>query len=187
MKTIRFVRRFNKMLLFLAVDCFALLTPAARADQGIPIQGTFTVTAASSPNTGAKAYCGGTAHSLAVEAHGNGATSFGTLSLSLLKTIDLPGAMHGCLTLTAPNGDVLNAVYDGTEGAPNGNGFVSGTGTFTFTGGTGKFQRATGTARFTGVFLTIYPASSFLGGTSSPVQVAAYYTFEGTLLPGGGD
>ena len=64
------------------------------------------------------------------------------LSTLLQKTIAEPeGAMHGCLTLTAPGGDILNATYDGTGGLPNANGFLSASGTLTFTGGTGRFQK----------------------------------------------
>ena len=90
--------------------------------------------------------------------------------------------MHGCLILTAPNGDTLSAIYDGTEGAPNANNFiVSATGTLTFTEGTGRFRNASGIAHFTADFSTIYPASSFLGGTTAPAQVMAFYSVEGTV------
>jgi hypothetical protein len=127
--------------------------------------------------------CNGTAHALAVEAHGVGYSTLGALSLSLQKTIDVPGDMHGCLILTAPNEDTLNAIYDGTEGAPNANNFiVSATGTLTFTEGTGRFRNASGNAHFTADFSTIYPASSFLGGTTAPAQVMAFYSVEGTVL-----
>lgn len=158
-----------------------LMSSSALADEGVPIQGAFTVTAAVTPNTGGVTYCGGTALSLAVEAHGNGFSSLGALSLSLLKTINVPGAMHGCLVLVSPNGDTLTATYDGTEGVTDPNGFRPATGTLTFTGGTGRFQGAAGTAKFTAVFLALYPHSSFLGGGSSPLQVAAYYVIEGRV------
>ena len=165
-----------------------LLTPlSALADEGMPIQGAFAATASVTPNTGGVTYCGGTALSLAVEANGNGFSSLGALSLSLLKTIDVPGAMHGCLALVSPNGDTLNATYDGTEGVADANGFRPATGTLTFTGGTGRFQGATGSAKFTAVFLAIYPHSSFLGGASSPLQVSAYYTIEGRVSLRGDD
>ena len=42
--------------------------------------------------------------------------------MTLKKTLDVTGPMHGCLTLTAANGDTLTATYDGTEDlvqAPN--------------------------------------------------------------------
>ena len=114
--------------------------------------------------------------------HGVGYSTLGALSLSLQKTIDVPGDMHGCLILTAPNGDTLSAIYDGTEGAPNANNFIVGaTGTLTFTGGTGRFRGASGNAHFTADFSTIYPASSFLGGTTAPAQVMAFYSVEGTV------
>jgi hypothetical protein len=181
MKRVLLARIFTRSLLLLAAGGLGLLPSAARADGGRPIQGAFAVTAAVSPNAGGASFCGGTALSLIVEAHGNGYTSLGALSLFLEKTINAPGAMHGCITLTAPNGDTLSAIYDGTEGAPNANGFVSATGTLTFTGGTGRFVGAGGSAAFTAVFRRLP-----LG--TPPFQVAAYYTFQGHLfLPDGGD
>jgi hypothetical protein len=181
MKNIPLVRLFARSSLLLAAGSIALLPPTARAEEGRPIQGAFAVTAAVSPNTGSVSFCGGSALALAVEAHGNGYTSLGALSLSLEKTINAPGAMHGCLTLTAPNGDTLSAIYDGTEGAPNANGFVFATGTLTFTGGTGRFGGAGGSAAFTAVFRRLP-----LG--TPPFQVAAYYTIHGNLfLPDDGD
>jgi len=165
-----------------AIMPLALMPRAAQAYGGVPFRGTFSVAASVTPNTGGVTYCNGTAHALAVEAHGVGYSTLGALSLSLQKTIDVPGDMHGCLILTAPNGDTLNAIYDGTEGAPNANNFiVSATGTLTFTEGTGRFRNASGNAHFTADFSTIYPASSFLGGTTAPAQVMAFYSVEGTV------
>jgi hypothetical protein len=166
-----------------AIMPLALMPRAAQAYGGVPFKGTFSVAASVTPNTGGVTYCNGTAHALAVEAHGVGYSTLGALSLSLQKTIDVPGDMHGCLILTAPNGDTLNAIYDGTEDAPNANNFiVSATGTLTFTEGTGRFRNASGSAHFTGDFSTIYPVSSFLGGTTAPAQVMAFYSVEGTVL-----
>src|SRR5262249_10920203 len=96
--------------------------------------------------------------------------------------LDAPGPMHGCVVLTTPNGDTLTAIYDATEGVPNANGFIGATGTWTFTGGTGEFRRASGHAAFSAVFIGLYPLSSFIGGTQSPLQVSAYYTFRGRLI-----
>jgi hypothetical protein len=166
----------------LAATNLALMPRAAQAYGGVPFKGTFTVAASVTPNNGGMTYCNGTAHALAVEAHGVGYSTLGALSLSLQKTIDVPGEMHGCLILTAPNGDTLSAIYDGTEGAPNPNNFIVGaTGTLTFTEGTGRFRNASGIAHFTADFSTIYPASSFLGGTTTPAQVMASYSVEGTV------
>src|SRR5713101_7314413 len=129
------------------------VAPKAALAQGVPIKGTFTAAATVTPNTGNVAFCGGTPLDLAVEAHGAGYSTLSALSLSLQKTIAVSGAMHGCLELTAPNGDTLSAIYDGTEGAPNANNFiVDATGTLTFTGGTGRFQGASGSAHFSAVF-----------------------------------
>jgi hypothetical protein len=164
----------------LTTVALVLAPAAATADNDVPLRGAIAVTAAATPNTSDTVFCGGSPLALVVEAHGNGFTSLGPLSLFLQKTINVPGQMHGCVTLTAPNGDTLNATYDGTEGGPNENGFISATGTLTFTGGTGRFTNANGEANFSAEFLSLYPASSFLGGNSGvPLQVSAYYTFSG--------
>jgi hypothetical protein len=69
------------------------------------------------------------------------------------------------------------------EGTPNANNFIVGaTGTLTFTEGTGRFRNASGSAHFIADFGTIYPASSFLGGTTAPAQVMAVYSVEGTRM-----
>src|SRR6202790_1790153 len=150
----------------------ALMPRAPQAYGGVPIKGTFTAAASVTPNAGGVSYCGGPAYAydLAVEAYGAGYSTLGASSLFLQKTIQSAGPlMHGCLTLTAPNGDTLNATYDGTEGGPDANNFiVEGKGTRTFTGGTGRFRDATGIANFTAVF--------HLG---SPVL--AFYSVEGSV------
>jgi hypothetical protein len=178
----RFVRLFMGLVL-LTVISVALAPSAAWSDNVVSLKGVLEATAASSPNTGNAVFCGGSPLNLVVEAHGNGFTSLGPLSLFLQKTIDVPGAMHGCATLTAPDGDTLNATYDGTEGGPNTNGFISATGTLTFSGGTGRFENAGGKANFSAVFIGLYPANSFLGGNAGvPLQVSAYYTFQGQVV-----
>jgi hypothetical protein len=170
-------------LLVLAAMTVVLAPKGALADEGVPFKGTFTAAATVTPNTGGVTYCGGQLLDLAVEAHGAGYSNLGALSLLLQKTIDsTTPAMHGCLMLTAPNGDTLNAIYDGTEGPPNTNNFNTGGGTLTFTGGTGRFRDARGSAHFTAVFSETYPASSFAGGTTTaPLQVMAFYSIEGTV------
>jgi len=170
-----------QLLAFPLASALLILPSSALADDGVRIQGAFAATASATPNTGAATYCGGVALTLAVEAKGSGFSSLGALSFSLLKTINVPGAIHGCLTLTAPGGDALYAIYDGTEGVTDANGFRPASGTLTFTGGTGRFQGASGGATFTATFLGLYPLSSFIGGTSSPLQVSAYYVIEGRL------
>lgn len=168
--------------LALAAMIVAVAPSAALAEEGVPIKGTFTVAATVTPNTGNVTYCGGKPLNLAVEAHGTGYSTLGALSLSLQKTIASSGpAMHGCLILTAPNGDTLSAIYDGTEGAANANNFITGTGTLTFSGGTGRFWGASGSADFTAVFSLIYPQISFAGGGSGPLQVMAFYSVEGNV------
>jgi hypothetical protein len=116
-----------------------------------------------------------------VEAHGDGQSTLGPLGFSLLKTLG-QGPLHGCLTLTALNGDTLTATYDGTGGAGNTNNFSSASGTLTFTGGTGRFTGASGTATFKAIFDNFYPASSFAGGTNmAPIQGLAFYLVEGKV------
>jgi hypothetical protein len=132
------------------------------------LDATLAVTATIGPNTNNIAYCGGNPLSVIVEAHGVGFSStFGPLSVVLQKTLDLPGAMHGCLDLTSPNGDVLHLIYDGTEPPPNANGFITAPITLTVIDGKGKFRGFKGLST---------PASAVftLLGTEG-TQVSAYY------------
>jgi hypothetical protein len=161
-------------LLVLAATVTAVLAPKrVRADEGMPIKGIFTAAFSATPNTAGDSFCGGAPLGNAVEAHGAGSSTLGALSLSLQKTI-VGAVMHGCLTLAAPNGDTVSAIYDGTQGTPNANNFRDATGTLTFTGGTGRFAGASGSADFTAVF-------SRIGGTANPIQGIAFYSVEGTL------
>ncbi len=134
------------LIIFIGAGSLVLAPLAAWGEDGMPFQGTIAVTATASPNTGnpSAVYCGGAPLMLVAEGHGNGQTSLGPLNFFLQKTLNLPGLMHGCVILTAPNGDELKATYDGTESVPNANGFITATGTLTFTGGTGRFQNASG-------------------------------------------
>lgn len=164
-------------LLVVAGMTIVLAPKGALADEGTPIKGTFTVAFSVMPNTAGDSFCGGPPLANIVEAHGSGSSTLGALSFSLQKTVG--PTLHGCLTLTAPNGDTLLAIYDGTQDAPNANNFRDGSGTLTFTGGTGRFQNATGSANFTAVF-------SRIGGTANPIQGIAFYSVDGTVsLPQG--
>jgi hypothetical protein len=165
-------------LLLLAAMSLVLVPKRTRADEGARIKGTFTAAFSGMPNTAGVSFCGGTPSGLVVEAHGNGHSSLGALSFSLQKTIVGP-ALHGCLTLTALNGDTLTAIYDLTQGTPNANLFRDATGTLTFTGGTGRFDGASGNANVTAVF-------SRIGGTAAPIQGIAFYSVDGAVsLPQG--
>jgi hypothetical protein len=187
MGKLRYLFLYTGSVLLVAIS-IAAMSFAARAQDGAELGGAMAVTATASPNTGNVVFCGGSPLSLAVEAHGNGFTSFGPFNFFLQKTLDSPGLMHGCVTLTAPNGDTLEATYDGTVGSQNANGFSAATGTLTFTGGTGRFKHATGQANFSAEFLGLYPASSFIGGQAGvPLQVSAYYTFDGHVVLEDGD
>jgi hypothetical protein len=153
--------------------------------RGRRFEGSFAVAFTGTVNTGGVSYCGGAALPRAIEAHGNGATSLGTFSFTLFKTSG-GGLFHGCLTLTAPNGDILEATYDAGAGAPNSNNFTQATGGLTFTGGTGRFKNASGSATFAAIFDAFYVGSSFAGGgpANVPVQGMAFYEIEGTIYRG---
>jgi hypothetical protein len=160
-------------LLLLAAMSLVLVPKKTRADEGMPIKGTFAAAFSGMPNTAGVSFCGGTPSGVVVEAHGNGHSSLGALSFSLQKTIVGP-ALHGCLTLTALNGDTLTAIYDLTQGTPNANLFRDATGTLTFTGGTGRFDGASGNANVTALF-------SRIGGTAAPIQGIAFYAVDGNV------
>jgi hypothetical protein len=137
---------------------------------------TFALTATVNPNTEGVAYCGGTALALIAEGHGAGYSArFGPVSFFLQKTVDLPptgdvrSAMHGCLTMTSPDGDTLNFTYDGTYGSPNANNFADANGTLTVTSGKGKFYGLKG--------ISVPFTVSFYFG-SQPVPVSAYYSLQ---------
>jgi hypothetical protein len=164
----------------LAAMTLALVPPTVFA-YDMPIQASFVAAFSATLNTGGVAYCGGTALPVLVEAHGNGFSLLGPLSFSLQKTLG-GGPMHGCLTLSTPNGESLTATYDGTETASNANNFSPGSGTLTFTGGTGRFKGASGKATFTAVFDNFYPCSSFACGTgTAPLQGMAFYMVQGKV------
>jgi hypothetical protein len=164
------------------------LVPQTVLAYDVPFQASFAVAFSGTPNTDNVAYCGGTAGPIGIEAHGDGFSTLGALTFSLQKTQSGP-LFHGCLTLTAPNGDTLTATYDAAGSAPpNANHFSPATGTLTFTGGTGRFHGASGSATFTAVFDQFYPASSFAGGTgTAPLQGMAFYVVQGKMSINGGD
>lgn len=162
------------LLSLLLVFITVVLAPKrTRAQEGVTLKGTFTVAFSGTPNTTGLSFCGGAPSGVVVEAHGNGYSTLGALSFSLEKTIVGP-ALHGCLTLTALNGDTLTAIYDLTVGTPNANLFRDATGTLTFTAGTGRFEGASGSAEVKAVF-------SRIGGTAAPIQGIAFYSIDGTV------
>lgn len=160
-------------LILLAAATVVLIPKRARADEGTPFKGTFTVAFSVMPNTAGDSFCGSAPTGVTVEAHGNGHSSLGDVSFSLQKTIVGPTG-HGCLTLTALNGDTLTAIYDLTAGPTNANLFRDATGTLTFTGGTGRFAGTSGNAGVTAVY-------SRIGGTAAPMQGIAFYSVDGAL------
>jgi hypothetical protein len=183
MKTVTRLTRLRQ----LPLCAVALLPLTAVAQPGFPLQGSVSVSAEASPNTAGATFCGGSpTDQLVIEAHGAGFTTLGAFTFTLHKTLNFStGVYHGCLVLTAPNGDTLKANYQLTQ--PNSaSDFSSASGTLTITGGTGRFKGAAGTLKATGVFLSLYPASSFLAGGTAPAQVAAYYVIDGTVSFAGG-
>jgi hypothetical protein len=171
-------------LLVLLGTTAALAPRRTRADGGVPIRATFSVAYAGTLNTTGASYCGGPGYQVNVEAHGGGPSTFGPLLFTLHKTVQAAGPLaHGCLQLSTTNGETLNAIYDLDLGAENDHGFAAGSnGKLTFVGGTGRFQGASGTAALGAVFTNIYPASSFVGGTSAPIQGFATYSVNGTVF-----
>ena len=156
---------------------------AAFADQ--PFRGSFAVAFSGSLNTAGASFCGGPALARVIEAHGTGHTSLGAFSFTLFKTTG-GGVLHGCLTLTAPDGDILEATYVGSGLAANANNFSPSAGTLTFTGGTGRFKNATGSAVWSAMNDLFYPASSFAGGgpATAPTQGMAFYLIDGSIRRG---
>jgi|SRR5688572_9370767 len=150
---------------------------------GRPFHGSFAVTFGTTLNASGESFCGGPVHARTVEAHGNGSSTLGNMAFNLIKG-NTPGVgFHGCLTLTAANGDVLEATYIGGGAAANARGFAPSAGTLTFTGGTGRFKNASGSATWTASNVVFYVASSWAGGgpSTAPIQGTAYYEIEGTI------
>ncbi len=167
----------------LAAMALSLAPKAALADT-LRFQGSFAVAYSATPNARAVRYCGGPNLPIVVEAHGNGFTSVGALAFTLFKTLG-DGPLHGCLTFTTPDGDILEATYVGAAVAGNANNFAPATGALTFTGGTGRFNNARGRATWTAVFDNFYPASSFAGGGPAvPLQGMAFYVIDGKIRRG---
>jgi hypothetical protein len=177
MQTTTTLRLAQCLPLFAAV----LMPLPSHAQLGIPFQGSFTVGAQASPNNG-QTFCGGSATDpLVIEAHGTGFSTFGAFTFTLNKTLNpATGTYHGCLVLTATNGDTLKANYNLVQ-APSSTNFSAASGTITFTGGTGRFKNATGSAKVNGSFLGLYPGNSFAGGGTGPLQVLASYTIDGIV------
>ena len=166
----------------LTLCSMVLLPMCAWAQPEIPFQGSFSLGAEAAPNTGGASFCGGSkTDELVIEAHGSGFSTLGAFIFTLNKTLSFAtGTYHGCLVLTATNGDTLKANYILVQ-ANSSTDFGSGSGTLTFTGGTGRFKNATGTAKMTAAFLSVYPASSFAGGGTGPLAVVANYVFDGSV------
>lgn len=173
----------TKLVGLLAVAAATLaLGPQTLLAYDLPFQASFTVSFSATPNSNNVAYCGGTPGPIAIEVHGGGFSTLGALDFSLQKTQN--GALfHGCLILTAPNGDTLAATYDAERTAlPNANHYAPATGKLTFTGGTGLFKGASGSATFTAVLNQFYPASSYTSGSgTAPLQGMAFLLVQGKV------
>ena len=140
----------------LVLAALAFMPKAALADSGVPIDGSFAVTAAA---PSAIDFCTreGTPSGISIEARGIGSASeFGPLFLKITKCLTFPGGgsvgtYAGTFAITAGNGDTLNGTYAGTEdfSGLDANGFGPFQGTLTVTGGTGRFSDASGVLSFT--------------------------------------
>jgi hypothetical protein len=173
------VSRRNLILFPFGLLILAAAPQGALADEAVPIKATFSVAFSGMPNTAGVSFCGGPPQGLVIEAHGAGYSTLGALSFSLQKTA-FGTNLHGCLVLTAPNGDTLSAIYDITAQAPNANKFSLAAGTLTFTGGTGRFEAASGSADVTAVFDRI-------DSTTGPNQGVAFYSVDGIVSLQHGD
>ncbi|MBV8841476.1 MAG: hypothetical protein JO307_01585 [Bryobacterales bacterium] len=115
------------------------------------------------------------------QAYGTGFSTLGAFTFTLNKTLNLPtGEYRGCLVLTAPDGDTLEANYDLIQPSSTSN-FNTAPGNLTITGGTGRFEGATGTLKASAVFLSQYPANSFFVSGPAPLQVTANYVVDGNV------
>jgi hypothetical protein len=163
--------------------CAAALTPlVALAQPGLQFQGSFSISAEASPNTTGATFCGGPpSNQIVAQGYGTGFSTLGAFTFTLHKTLNLStGEYRGCVVLTAADGDTLEATYDLIQ--PNSTSdFNTASGNLTITGGTGQFSGASGILKTTAVFLNLYPANSFLGGGTAPLQVAAHYVLNGTV------
>jgi hypothetical protein len=170
-------RKFVHGVLGVAAVAVALAPKAVLADDGGPIQGTFTV---SVMHPSAVSYCasGGTS----IEARGIGTISrLGPLFLTVKKCLTFPaggsvGTYAGKFEMTAGNGDTLKGTYIGTQDSSllDENGFGPLQGTLTFTSGTGRFSDASGTLSFTSVARPV-------GVTGTSINGIAYYLVQGHM------
>lgn len=202
----RNVFSISLVLLVLAAIHFTLRPRAARADDGVPIRGTFSVqfeglslTSNCAPGDANCNACintiRSTLSSVYVEAQGIGDTSQGTMFIQVHKCFyvgELPyGTYAGIFTLTAPNGkDSVAGTYSGqNDSAGDFYGFGPFSGQLTVTRGTGKFAGATGTLRFTAASGPTTTAGAFgLTGLLSASNVGmAFYSVQGELLLAGGN
>jgi len=177
MKTTTLITFLARLPLYAAV----LVPLTVTAEPGVRLQGSFSISAEASPNTGAT-FCGGApSDGLVAEGHGTGFSTLGAFTFTLHKTLNLStGEYRGCVVLTAPDGDTLLADYDLVQ-ANTTSDFNGGNGSLKITGGTGRFTGASGTLNLVGLFLSLYPANSFLGGGKGPLQVVANYMVDGIV------
>jgi hypothetical protein len=190
------VSKRNVSLVLLATATLPLVLREARADDGAPFKGAFTVQfeGLTLPSTCAMgdmscSTCfnkGG----IYIEAQGIGNTSQGTLFIQVLKCLN-PGVGYGTyagiFTMTAPNGkDSVTGTYSGqNDSAGDFYGFSPFSGDLKITGGTGKFAGAEGTAHFTAASGPTTTAGAFglTGPISGSVTGMAFYSVQGTLKP----
>jgi hypothetical protein len=168
------LRTLLRASLVLAAVAVALAPTPVLADDGVRIDGTFTVTYM---RPSAVDYCAPSGGNVSIEAQGIGRLSgLGPMFLTVKKCFRLADMTYaGTFTMTAGNGDTLIGTYAGTQHPRNENGFGPFEGTLTVTGGTGKFRRAHGGLNFTAI-----ASPTSVGTTAETVNGTAFYLVQGS-------
>jgi hypothetical protein len=174
-------RRSSLAALIVAASVTASVSPSARADDRVRVEGTFSVFYA---YPSAVNFCGDGAggDGVSIQATGSGdIPGLGALFLTVRKCLTLSaGTYAGSFTMSAANGDALHGTYEGTQGAYDQNGFSPFWGTLTIARGTGRFRHTTGQLRFGA---TSGPDS--VGAIAATYNGMAFYIVRGTLVSRG--
>lgn len=183
-------RSFSKALLPLAAATIAVATQAAMA-QGMPINGSFTVTFIGQPANGIQGVSGCNGN-IWVEAHGIGQTSLGPMFLTVQKCYNLMNSTYAgtfalCLSDAScgPNSqDSMSGDYAGADDTTYAGYFPIVFGPFhgalTVNAGAGRFEGARGTINFGAMStqnIQYNPDGTIAGVHEGP----AYYALSGTV------
>jgi hypothetical protein len=144
--------RRNSLIAMLVAWSVAASAPTpVRADDRVPLEGTFTVVYV---YPSASNYCGDGAGKdyFSIQAQGLGSVpDLGAMFLTVKKCLAPDGTYTGTFMMRAGNGHVLRGNYEGTQGPYNKDSFSTFWGVLTITGGTGKFWNASGRLTFEAV------------------------------------